>query len=116
MHQAYDACRQALQERLAREKQGEDTPPPRFANQTRHDEPGRNTAADDRHESQYRRHSGTVTQNPLRAKFSLARRQRIDPRRLSGGRFGVGRIDDFSIREASGMIDELKRNVPTMRA
>ena len=116
VHQAYDACHQAVQERLARERSGEDTQTPRFVNPTRNDEPDRNTSSDDRQDSQHRRHAGTATQNQLRAIFSLARRQRIDPQRLSSERFGVDRIEDLSIREASALIDELKRNAPAMRA
>lgn len=116
VHQAYDACHQAVQERLAREKHGEESQTPRFANQTRNEEPDRKTAADDRQDSQQRRHASTATQNQLRAIFSLARRQRIDPERLAGERFGVDRIEDLSIREASSLIDELKRNAPAMRA
>jgi len=31
-------------------------------------------------------------------------------------RFGVDRIENLSLREASSLIDELKRNAPAMRA
>lgn len=116
VHQAYDACHQAVQERLARERSGEDTQTPRFANQTPNEDPDRNKSAEDRHDSPHRRNARSATQNQLRAIFSLARRQRIDPQRLAGERFGVDRIEDLSIREASSLIDELKRNAPAMRA
>ena len=115
VHQAYDACHQAVQERLAREKQGEDAPPSRFANPTRNEPPDRGGSTKDRPDSQ-RRHAGTATQNQLRAIFSLARRQRIDPQQLANERFGVDRIEELSIREASALIDELKRSAPAMRA
>jgi len=115
VHQAYDACHQAVQERLAREKHGEDAPPARFATPARNEPPDHSGSTNDRPDSQ-RRHAGTATQNQLRAVFSLARRQRIDPLRLAGDRFGVDRIEDLSIREASVLIDELKRSAPAMRA
>ncbi len=115
VHQAYDACHQAVQERLAREKHGEDPPPARFANPARNEPPDHGGSTNERPGSQ-RRHAGTATQNQLRAIFSLARRQRIDPQNLASERLGVDRIEDLSIREASALIDVLKRNAPAMRA
>lgn len=118
VHQAYDACHQAVQERLRREKDNEEFQKPVFGSPSEENSADRDPVisgrADDR--SQQRRHAGSATQNQLRAIFSLARRQRIDPQRLAGERFGVDRIEDLSIREASSLIDELKRNAPAMRA
>lgn len=119
VHQAYDACHQAVQERLRREKDNDEgflipelgTPSHEISASR---EPANSGRADDR--SQHRRHAGTATQNQLRAIFSLARRQRIDPQRLASERFVVDRIEDLSLREASSLIDELKRNAPAMRA
>ncbi len=115
VHQAYDACHQAVQERLAREKHGEAPPPARFANPDRNEPPDHSGSTNDRPDP-HRSYAGTATQNQLRAIFSLARRQRIDPLRLAVERFGVDRIEDLSIREASALIDELKRNAPAMGA
>ena len=118
VHQAYDACHQAVQERLRREKENEGFQIPVFGLPSEDISANREQAncgrGDDR--SQHRRDAGTATQNQLRAIFSLARRQRIDPQRLAGDRFGVDRIEDLSLREASALIDELKRNIPAMRA
>ena len=118
VHQAYDACHQAVQERLRREKENEGFQIPEFRTPSNKVSVSQESTNSDRTaaDSQHRHHTGTVTQNQLRAIFSLARRQRIDPQRLAGERFGVDRIEDLSIREASAMIDELKRNAPAMRA
>jgi hypothetical protein len=115
VHQAYDACHQAVQERLAREKHGDEFPKTVLGNPPSAESADRELAHSTRPEHQ-RRHSSSATQNQLRAIFALARRQRIDPQRLAGERFGVDRIEDLSIREASTLIDELKRNAPALRA
>ena len=106
VHQAYDACHQAVQERLAREKHGDEFPKTVLGNPPNGESAGRETANDSRPQ---RRHAGSATQNQLRAIFALARRQRIDPQRLVSERFDVDRPEDLSIREASSLIDELKR-------
>ncbi len=119
VHQAYDACHQAVQERLRREKDNDvGFLIPELGSQSNEVSTGREPANSGRSaaHSQQRRHSGTVTQNQVRAIFSLAHRQRIDPQRLASERFGIDRIEDLSIREASALIDELKRNAPAMRA
>lgn len=118
VHQAYDACHQAVQERLRREKDNDEGfLIPEFRTPSEEVSAGREPGNSGRGDgSQHRRHAGTSTQNQLRAIFSLARRQRIDPQRLAGERFGVDRIEDLSIREASTMIDELKRDAPALRA
>ena len=111
VHQAYDACHQAVQERLAREK-NDGFSNPDLRNPPNAESAGRETASDSRPQ---RRHTGSATQNQLRAIFALARRQRIDPHRLASERFDVDRPEELSIREASTLIDELKRNAPAMR-
>jgi hypothetical protein len=112
VHQAYDACHQAVQERLAREK-NDGFPKTDLGNSPNGESAGRETASDGRPQ---RRHASVATQNQIRAIFALARRQRIDPQRLASERFGVDRSEDLSIREASSLIDELKRNAPALRA
>ena len=53
--------------------------------------------------------AGTATQSQVRAIFAIARRQRVDPQNLVQERFHRDRLEDLSIREASSLIDELKR-------
>lgn len=60
--------------------------------------------------------AGTATQSQIRAIFAIARRQGLDPKALVQRRFSVGRIDDLTIREASSMIDELKRDSGDVRS
>ncbi len=119
VHQAYDACHQAVQERLSRENDDQRSfQKTVFGTTSEEIPPGREPTNSDRtgHHSQHRRYANTATQNQLRAIFALARRQRIDPQRLAAERFGVDQIEDLSIREASSLIDKLKRNAPAMPA
>ncbi len=53
--------------------------------------------------------AGTATQSQVRAIFAIARRQQVDPATVARERFNVERPEDLSIREASSLIDELKR-------
>jgi hypothetical protein len=46
----------------------------------------------------------------IKALFAIARSQRLDLRRVVQERFGVSRPDDLSLRQASGLIEELKRS------
>ena len=46
----------------------------------------------------------------MRAVFAICRFQELNPFDLVQTRFGCKRIEDLSIREASCLIDELKRN------
>jgi hypothetical protein len=50
-----------------------------------------------------------ATQSQVRAIFAIARGQGVNPSQLARERFNVHRLDDLSIREASSLIDELKR-------
>ena len=58
-----------------------------------------------------RQQVGTATQSQVRAIFAIARRQAVDPTNLVRERFHLDRPEDLSIREASMLIDELKRGV-----
>lgn len=49
-----------------------------------------------------------ATQSQCRAIRTIAGRQRIDLAGLLRERFGVGQLEDLSLREASSLIDELK--------
>ena len=51
-----------------------------------------------------------ATAGQVRAVFAICRSQELNPFELVQTRFGCKRIEDLSIREASCLIDELKRN------
>ena len=51
-----------------------------------------------------------ATAGQVRAVFAICRSQELNPFDLVQMRFGRKRIEDLSIREASCLIDELKRN------
>ena len=61
--------------------------------------------------SQSRQEGGSATQSQVRAIFAIARRNRLDPKNLVLERFGLDRPEDLSIRDASSLIDDLKRGV-----
>ena len=61
--------------------------------------------------SQSRQEGGSATQSQVRAIFAIARRNRLDPKDLVLERFGLERPEDLSIRDASSLIDDLKRGV-----
>ena len=66
--------------------------------------------------SQGRPQGGSATQSQVRAIFAIARRNRLDPKNLLLERFGLERPEDLSIRDASSLIDDLKRGVAGVRA
>jgi hypothetical protein len=59
---------------------------------------------------------GTATQSQVRAIFAIARRQQVDPATLVRERFNVERLENLTIREASTLIDELKRGAVEVRS
>lgn len=59
--------------------------------------------------------AGTATQSQVRAIFAIARDQRLNPLDLIQARFHKDRLEDLSIREASSLIDDLKRGVVEVR-
>ena len=58
---------------------------------------------------------GTITQSQLRAIQAISRRSNMDPAVLVRELFQVERLESLSIREASRMIDELKRGATAVR-
>ena len=66
--------------------------------------------------SQSRQEGGSATQSQVGAIFAIARRNRVDPKNLVLERFGLERIEDLSIRDASSLIDDLKRGVIGVRS
>lgn len=60
---------------------------------------------------QQRQQGGSATQSQVRAIFAIARQQRLNPKQLVLERYGLERLEDLSIRDASSLIDDLKRGV-----
>ncbi len=60
--------------------------------------------------------SRLVSMCQFRAIFVIARGQRVDPTTVVRERCNVERLEDLSIREASTLIDELKRGAVELRS
>ena len=52
-----------------------------------------------------------ATPSQVRAIFAIGRRQGLDPKAVVLERFGLERLEDLSVREASSLIDDLKRGL-----
>ncbi len=103
---AFAACRQAVSDQLAQQS-GHSSP---NGNGHAGNNSSRNGHSHANGNSQGNRHEvGTATQSQVRAIFAIARRQRVDPATVVRERFNVDRPEDLSIREASSLIDDLKR-------
>ncbi len=109
----FAACRQAVNDQLAQ--------------QSKHSSPNGNGHAGDNSNRNGHSHAngnsqgarqnvGTATQSQVRAIFAIARRQRVDPASLVREQFNVERLEDLSIREASTLIDDLKRGEVEVRS
>ena len=111
---AFAACRQAVNDQLAQQSvQSSPTSDKNASNgvphhngHTRHSGNGQSNGGD----------VGSATQSQVRAIFAIARRQRVDPANLVRERFNVERLEDLSIREASTLIDDLKRGAVEVRS
>ncbi len=111
---AFAACRQAVNDQLAQQSANSSSPPSNGKpNRTyhhnghaRHSGNGQSTARD----------VGTATQSQIRAIFAISKRQRVDLASLVREKFSVDRPEDLSIREASTLIDELKRGLVKLRS
>jgi len=111
---AFVACRQAVQDQLATANGtlvdvGCPNPGPK---------PSRNgqQATERPNGPNPRPGAGTITQSQLRAIHAISRRSHIDPAVLVQERFQVERPESLSIREASRLIDELKRCAAEVRS
>ena len=101
---AFAACRQSVSEQLAMPA----TKPPPAANGQSH--VAVNGYANG-HPSGVHTFpaKGTATDSQVRAIYAIARRHGLDPENLATQRFHRERLEDLSVREASALIDELKR-------
>ena len=103
---AFAACRRAVNDQLAQQS-GHSSP---NGNGHAGNNSNRNGHSHENGNGNGTRHEiGTATQSQVRAIFAIARRQRVDPTNLVRERFNVERLEDLSIREASTLIDDLKR-------
>lgn len=114
---AFAACSEAVNGQLAQQQAHSDSRPVNgnsngMAHHTGHTHHTGHGGSD----QQARQNGGTATQSQVRAIFAIARRQRVDPANLVRERFNVDRPEDLSIREASTLIDELKRGAVEVRS
>ncbi len=92
---AFVACRQAVQDELAR-------------NQNGHAEANGNGHSANGHGKPRRDNTRRATASQVRALHAIADRQRIDLAAMLNERFGIAATEHLSITEASSLIDELK--------
>ena len=91
---AFIACRQAVNDELARHQQNEV-----YTNTDRSGD-----------QNGHRNGNGRrATASQVRALFAIASRERIDLPQLVQERFQVDRAEDLSLRDASTLIDDLKK-------
>ena len=101
----YAMARRSVEEELGRSSDGASSEPVRSSNSGHPNGNGHHTQPA----------GGTATQSQVRAIFAIARRQRLDPLGLIQERFHRDRLEDLSIREASSLIDDLKRGTVEVR-
>jgi len=116
---AFVACRQAVDKQLAgsRGDSGEASgrgpqPRPIRSGQGEPMKPNRQPGSN---WPPTRPEGGTVTQSQLRAIHAISRRSRTDAAVLMKQRFQVDQPEALSIRQASSLIDELKRGITAVR-
>ncbi len=107
---AFTACRQAVQDELARQQPSAVSPGENGHGAAPNGNGHTNGAS--RPAVRVRPSSGLerkATKSQVRALHAIADRQRLDLAAELQQRFGMGRPEDLSIKQASGLIDEFNR-------
>ena len=113
--EVFVACRQAVHDQLATTNRATDETSSREP-KPRPDRNGQQGASNSNRHAGSNGHLnqlevGTVTQSQLRAIHAISRRSLMDSATLVRERFQVDRPEALSIRQASSLIDELKRGM-----
>lgn len=115
---AFVACRQAVHDQLATAGDSAAVSPVRSPESNSHRHTQREAQVSRQPSGSQlergkpaRSEAGTITQSQLRAIQAISRRARLDAAVLVRERFQVDRPEALSIREASSLIDELKRGI-----
>ncbi len=105
VRRAYGACRQAVESEIATNQNGGNV------SNGVGGQHSSSAAVDNRVANQAPQHNGNwrgATSSQVRAIHAIANRNGADLPGLLQTQFGVGRPDELSIRDASGLIDQLK--------
>ena len=109
---AFVACKQAVNDQLALANQADvEVKPARDVQSSN----GKSNGHAGSNGHPQRPVTGTVTQSQLRAIHAISRRSSLDAASLLKERFKADRFESLSIREASELIDHLKRGLTEVR-